>query len=121
MKRIATASILLMMTASLATANIASAQPQQNHDRPSAQSHDNRGNDNRRNDDRDNRGWHKKSDYRKGGHVAYNDWQRGRSVDYRKVRGLSKPPKGYEWRKVDNRYILAAAATGIITAIILSK
>ncbi|MDC7683940.1 RcnB family protein [Asticcacaulis sp. BYS171W] len=114
MKRIATASILLMMTASLATANIAAAQPQHNDNRAPAARHDDR------RDDRDNRGWHKKSDFRKGGHVAYNDWQRGRSVDYRKVRGLSKPPKGYEWRKVDNRYILAAAATGIITAIILS-
>ncbi|BEV11906.1 RcnB family protein [Asticcacaulis sp. DW145] len=114
MKRIVSASILLVMAASLATANMAVAQPQHNDSLSQAARKDDRS-------DRDNRGWHTKSDFRKGGHVAYIDWQRGRAVDYRKVRGLSKPPKGYEWRKVDNRYVLASGATGIITAIILSR
>ncbi|MFT3995791.1 MAG: RcnB family protein [Asticcacaulis sp.] len=125
MKRIATASLILMMTASLATANVAAAQPQQNHDRPAAERQDNRGPSQsspaKASPDRDSRGWHTKSDYRKGGHVAYKDWQRGKAVDYRKYKRLSKPPKGHEWRKVDNRYVLVAVATGVIAAIVLSN
>lgn len=120
MKRMMTASVITLMAGSLLMNSAALAAPQQHgpshgNDRPSAQNH------NDHHDDRDDRGWHRKSDFRKGGHVAYSDWQRGKAVDYRKHKRLSKPPKGYEWRQVDNRYILAAVATGVITAIIISK
>lgn len=119
MKRMMTASVITLMAGSLLMNSVAIAAPQHGpshgNERPAAERHDNRHND------RDERGWHKTSDFRKGGQVAYKDWQRGKAVDYRKHKRLSKPPKGYEWRQVDNRYILAAVATGVITTIIPSK
>jgi len=60
------------------------------------------------------------ADWRKGGHIANNDWNRGQRVDYRHYH-LRKPPRGYEWRRVDNNYVLAAAATGLIASIILAN
>jgi Ni/Co efflux regulator RcnB len=60
-----------------------------------------------------------RSDWRKGGRVAPGDWQRGQPVDYRSHH-LRKPPRGYEWRQVDNRYVLAAAATGLIAGLVIS-
>src|SRR6185503_15614331 len=42
------------------------------------------------------RGWYK------GGHIDRRDWNRGVRVnDYRRYH-LSRPPRGYEWRQVDN-------------------
>ena len=60
------------------------------------------------------------SDWRKGGHIGHDDWNRGARVDYRHYH-LQKPPRGYEWRRVDNNYVLAAAATGLIASIILAN
>ncbi len=58
-------------------------------------------------------------DWRKGGRIAPEDWNRGQPVDYRSHH-LRRPPHGYEWRQVDNNYVLAAAATGLIAGIALS-
>jgi Ni/Co efflux regulator RcnB len=59
--------------------------------------------------------------WRKGGRIERNDWNRGQRVsDYNRYH-LSRPPRGYEWRRVDNNYILAAAATGIIASILLAN
>jgi Ni/Co efflux regulator RcnB len=66
------------------------------------------------------RGWSDRSDFRQGGRVARGDWQRGRVVDYR-VNHLRAPPRGYEWREVNGRYVLAAVATGLIASIIMSS
>ncbi len=60
------------------------------------------------------------ADWRKGGHIGHDDWNRGARVDYRHYH-LQKPPHGYEWRRVDNNYVLAAAATGLIASIILAN
>jgi Ni/Co efflux regulator RcnB len=60
------------------------------------------------------------SDWKKGGHIAKDDWGRGATVDYREHH-LRKPPRGYEWRQVDNNYVLAAAATGLIASVILAS
>ncbi|MES2474093.1 MAG: RcnB family protein [Pseudomonadota bacterium] len=57
--------------------------------------------------------------WRKGGRIERSDWNRGRRIDYRQHR-LQRPPRGYEWRQVDNNYVLAAAATGLIAALIMS-
>jgi Ni/Co efflux regulator RcnB len=77
----------------------------QNNDR-----HDGYGNNNGQ-----NRGWHR------GGRIERNDWNRGQRVnDYHRYH-LSRPPRGYEWRRVDNNYVLAAAATGLIASIILAN
>src|ERR1700761_846331 len=58
-------------------------------------------------------------DWRKGGHIERNDWNRGEHVDYRHYH-LKAPPRGYEWRRVDGNFVLAAAATGLIASIMLA-
>jgi Ni/Co efflux regulator RcnB len=59
------------------------------------------------------------ADWRKGGHIARDDWGRGMHVDYR-AHHLRRPPRGYEWRQVDGNYVLAAVTTGLIASIILA-
>jgi Ni/Co efflux regulator RcnB len=59
-------------------------------------------------------------EWKKGGHIAKTDWGRGAKIDYREHH-LKKPPRGYEWRQVDDNYVLAAAATGLIASIILAS
>ncbi len=63
------------------------------------------------------RGWHDRSDWRRGGYVARNDWDRGYRVEYGRYH-LSRPPYGYEWRRVGDNYVLAAIATGLIADIV---
>lgn len=66
-------------------------------------------------------------------HFAWNghDFRRGhpapprfRGDDYRvynwHARGLQAPPPGEHWAYIDGNYVLIAAATGIITSIIMS-
>jgi Ni/Co efflux regulator RcnB len=60
-------------------------------------------------------------DWHKGGRIAQSDWNRGERVsDYNRYH-LSRPPRGYEWRRVDNNYVLAAAATGLIAGLVLAN
>jgi Ni/Co efflux regulator RcnB len=65
-------------------------------------------------------GWASHSDWRRGGHLARSDWQRGQVVDYRSHH-LRAPPRGYEWREVNGRYVMAAVASGIIADIIMNS
>jgi Ni/Co efflux regulator RcnB len=60
-------------------------------------------------------------DWRRGARMHHNDWQRGRRVDYREYRQyrLRRPPRGYEWREIDGRFVLGVIATGIIADIII--
>jgi Ni/Co efflux regulator RcnB len=62
----------------------------------------------------------------------YRRWQRGQRLDarYRDDRyyvrdyhrhGLRAPPRGYRWQRVDDRYILAAVATGVIMSVIIAN
>ena len=64
-------------------------------------------------------GWHDHSEWRRGGYVSRYDYDRGYGVDYRSYRRLYPPPYGYEWRRVDNNYVLVAIASGLIASIIL--
>ncbi|MFT3995792.1 MAG: RcnB family protein [Asticcacaulis sp.] len=123
MKRIVTASLIGLMAGSFVMADAAQAQPHR-YERDRYERHDDR------HDRRDNRryyrdgyrdGWRDNSNWRRGGYVGYRDWDRGRYVDYHSHRGLYAPPRGYEWRRVDDRYVLAAVATGLIAAIVLSR
>ena len=67
-----------------------------------------------RHDNGRHNGWYK------GGHIERHDWDRGTRVnDWRRYH-LSRPPRGYEWRRVDNNYVLAAAATGLIAGLVLA-
>ncbi|MEE7567174.1 RcnB family protein, partial [Xanthomonas sp. Kuri4-3] len=32
-----------------------------------------------------------------------------------------RPPRGHEWRRVDNQYVLIAVATGVIASVIAAR
>jgi Ni/Co efflux regulator RcnB len=73
-----------------------------------------------RDNDRHDNGY-RHHDWHKGGRIDRNDWNRGQRVsDYRRYH-LQRPPRGYEWRRVDNNYVLAAAATGLIMGLVLAN
>ena len=77
------------------------------------------------------RGWHRGwghdrgHNYRwsRGQQMGYNDWNNSRRVEYRDYRryNLRQPPRGYEWRRNDDRFILGAIATGVILSVILNS
>jgi Ni/Co efflux regulator RcnB len=60
-------------------------------------------------------------DWHKGDRIGRDDWGRGEHVaDYHQYH-LSRPPHGYEWRRVDNNYVLAAVAGGLIASVIAAS
>jgi Ni/Co efflux regulator RcnB len=59
--------------------------------------------------------WHK------GDHIGADDWNRGSRVSDYGHYHLSRPPHGYEWRRVDNNYVLAAVAGGVIASVIAAS
>jgi Ni/Co efflux regulator RcnB len=60
-------------------------------------------------------------DWHKGDRIGHDDWNRGEHVsDYRQYH-LSRPPHGYEWRRVDNNYVLAAMAGGLVASVIAAS
>ncbi|TCS12230.1 RcnB family protein [Caulobacter sp. BK020] len=100
------------------------------------QRYDDRGRYDQRHDDRYDR--HDRRDYghsrREAAHERrdYRRWERGQRLDarYRDDRyyvrdwrrhGLRAPPRGYRWQRVDDRYILAAVATGLIASVIIAN
>ena len=60
-------------------------------------------------------------DWRKGGRIERTDWDRGARVSDWNRYHLSRPPRGYEWRRVDNNYVLAAVAGGLIASVIAAS
>jgi Ni/Co efflux regulator RcnB len=58
--------------------------------------------------------------WRRGQQMGYNDWQRAERIDYRQAH-LRKPPRGYEWRRYNDQYVLAAVATGLIASILIDR
>jgi Ni/Co efflux regulator RcnB len=118
MKRMMISALALSLLAG--AAGTASAQPYGNHDR-----HDNDGHHGQHWDRGDNGGhygrdWHARSEWRRGGYVGGDDWRRARAIDYRRYH-LRHPPRGYEWREVDGRYVMVAVASGLIADIILNS
>ena len=116
MKRLLIATTALTML--IAPMSETFAQGWNNNRNTTMQRHDNDRNDryeNRRNDNNRRHNW------RKGGRIDRSDWNRGRRVNDWQQRRLQRPPRGYEWRQVDNNYVLAAAATGLIAALVLSN
>jgi Ni/Co efflux regulator RcnB len=61
--------------------------------------------------------FHRHDEWRKGYHMHRTDWDRGERVDWR-TSHLHRPPHGYEWRRVDGNYVMAAVATGLIASVI---
>lgn len=54
----------------------------------------------------------------RGQQMGYNDWHNARRVDWRRNH-LRQPPRGYEWRRTDDRFVMAAVTTGVILSVIL--
>jgi Ni/Co efflux regulator RcnB len=119
--RIATTALTLLVTP--LSAAFAKDHGDRHDDRGNAmtmQRHDNdRHDDYRGGDDRHDNGRHR--GWYKGGRIERNDWNRGERInDYGYYR-LSRPPVGYEWRRVDDNYVLAAVAGGLIASVILAN
>jgi Ni/Co efflux regulator RcnB len=55
----------------------------------------------------------------RGQRMGYNDWNGASRIDYRRY-NLRQPPRGYEWRRQNDQFILGAIATGLIASIIIS-
>ena len=68
-------------------------------------------------DEHDNHHFVRHDEWRKGAKIRDEDWQRGEHVEYRDAH-LRAPPHGYEWRRVDGNYVLAAVATGVIASVV---
>jgi len=122
MKRLLIATTALtLLVAPLSTA-FAQGRDDRHDDRNNAmtmQRHDNDRRSDYRNDNRHDNGRHR--GWYKGGRIERNDWNRGERInDYRRYH-LQRPPRGYEWRRVDDNYILAAAATGLIMGLVLAN
>jgi Ni/Co efflux regulator RcnB len=118
MKRLLTATAALLMLAAPMTEAMAQGWNNNRYERHDDRRDDRRGGPGMTMRDHDNYG-HR--NWRKGGRIDRNDWNRGRRVsDYRRYH-LQRPPRGYEWRRVDDRYILAAAATGLIAALVMAN
>lgn len=60
-----------------------------------------------------------KDPHRKGQRLAKNS--RGDRVPDYRAHNLKAPPKGHEWRRVDNDYVLIAVATGVISSVIAAS
>jgi Ni/Co efflux regulator RcnB len=87
----------------------------QDNDRRDDYRHDDDRRGDYRHDNGRHRGWYK------GGRIERDDWDRGiRVYEYRRYH-LSEPPRGYEWRRVDDNYVLAAVAGGLIASVILAS
>lgn len=56
----------------------------------------------------------------RGQRMGYNDWRYAQRVDYRRY-NLRQPPRGYEWRRNDDRFLMVAIATGLIASVIISN
>ena len=123
MKRLMIGVTVLALLASPA----AIAQPDQHHgQRSEKQQHDGRQYHAKsgRWENGKHRGWGRERGHKyhwgRGQQMGYYDWRRAERVDYRRYH-LRQPPRGYEWRRSDDRYILAAVATGVIISVILTS
>lgn len=84
-----------------------------------------------RNDRHDSRYDHDRRDYGRS-HRDYRRWERGQRLDARyrgngyyvsdwRRHGLRSPPRGYRWQRVNDQYVLAAVATGLIASVIIAN
>ncbi|MCL1558750.1 RcnB family protein [Xanthomonas nasturtii] len=114
------------------TSGAAFAAPQQHDDRD--RDHD-RGRNEQRHDDhgpgrRDDHRDHRHDDRRNPHHYDHRNDHRGerlapdhrgnRVAHYRKHH-LKQPPRGHEWRRVDNNYVLMAVTTGLIASVVTGR
>lgn len=98
---------------------------QQDQHNQRGERHDERGNDHARpnngNPRASNRGVGPRHNLYKGNRLPPEYRNRKHVVNDWRARRLSAPPRGHQWVKVDNDYVLMAAATGLIAQIILGN
>jgi Ni/Co efflux regulator RcnB len=70
--------------------------------------------------DQDHGHYVRHDEWKHGSKISHDDWNRGEQVDY-KQHHLHAPPRGYEWRQVDGNYVMAAAATGLISSVVIAS
>ena len=58
--------------------------------------------------------------WNRGERMGYNDWNSAQRVDYRQYH-LRQPPRGYEWRRQNDQFIMVAVTTGLIMSIIMNS
>ncbi|MDG2530776.1 hypothetical protein SGCZBJ_04340 [Caulobacter zeae] len=122
MKRLIITAVAASLLAGTALSGTAMAQPRHDdrHDRYEQQRAYEKGR-------RDQARYERKEDRRE-----YRRWAKGQRLDARyrgngyyvsdyRRHGLRAPPRGYRWQRVDNQYILAAVATGIIASVIIAN
>jgi Ni/Co efflux regulator RcnB len=56
----------------------------------------------------------------RGQRMGHNDWNRAQRIDYRRF-NLRQPPRGYEWRRTSDRYVLVQRTSGLIMSVILVR
>lgn len=61
-----------------------------------------------------------KARWGRGQQMGYNDWRNARRINYRTY-NLRQPPRGYEWRRSNDRFVMASIANGVIISVILSN
>lgn len=118
-----------LLIAALSVTGLAQADPGGEHHGKGHWKHHDHG-DHRHWDHHDRDRW-KHHDRDRWEHHDRHDWHKGGYVDSRYYRDdrywvrdwhahhLHRPPHGYRWLHIDGDYVLAAVATGVITAIIL--
>ena len=113
--------ILAAFTGVLAAGLCAGASAQDHRDDRHDDHHDARRDDHRGPDQHfDNNHYVRHNDWHKGSRLAPADWNRGDRIDYHQYR-LAAPPRGYEWRRVDGNYVMAAVATGLVASLVVAS
>ncbi|MBI1685873.1 RcnB family protein [Caulobacter hibisci] len=126
MKRLIITAVAASLLAGTALSGTAMAQPR--HDDRQEQRAYNEGRrdqarQERRDDRRDDRRAERREDRR---------WAKGQRLDSRyradsyyvkdyRRHGLRQPPRGYRWQRVNDQYVLAAVATGLIASVIIAS
>lgn len=110
MKRLLTAAIALTLVGGSA----AMAEPYGDHGRDRQDSRYDRRDDRRHYDNGHHRGHYK---WARGQRLPSEYRARGYYVDYRAHR-LRQPPRGYQWVRVNDDYLMVALATGLIASIV---
>lgn len=125
MKRLIITTLAATLLAGTALSGTAMAAGQRHDDRGRYdQRHDSRYD---RHDDRRDHRYDRRDERR-----DYRRWQRGQRLDARyrgngyyvsdyRRHGLRAPPRGYRWQRVNDSYILAAVATGLIASVIIAN
>jgi Ni/Co efflux regulator RcnB len=69
-------------------------------------------------DHHDNHTYVEHKEWKRGAAIKHEDWDRGEKIDYHQYKQLSAPPRGYEWRMVDDQYLLVNSSSFQIRTVI---